>query len=144
MVFYDEMYGLNANAKPLDHCEAYQQWSQTYSPAAMASKREIVLSFAASRLPRYNVLDMKAEAAMALGQCAVLTPITGPAPHQLPQSDFHSVPADLPDWGKMPLGYVLQDRNQVLRIHQSLVSVALILAEAAFVGTQRQGGDAVL
>ena len=39
MVFYDEMYGLNTKEQPLDHCKAYQQWAQTYSPAAMASKR---------------------------------------------------------------------------------------------------------
>jgi uncharacterized circularly permuted ATP-grasp superfamily protein len=39
MVFYDEMYGLNDKTKPLEHYRAYQQWAQTYSPAAMASKR---------------------------------------------------------------------------------------------------------
>ena len=39
MVFYDEMYGLKSKEQPLDHCIAYQQWAQTYSPEAMASKR---------------------------------------------------------------------------------------------------------
>jgi uncharacterized circularly permuted ATP-grasp superfamily protein len=39
MVFYDEMYGLNAVKQPLDHYKAYQQWAQTYAPQAMASKR---------------------------------------------------------------------------------------------------------
>ncbi len=39
MVFYDEMYGLNNKQEPLDHCKAYQQWAQTYSSDAMASKR---------------------------------------------------------------------------------------------------------
>jgi uncharacterized circularly permuted ATP-grasp superfamily protein len=39
MVFYDEMYGLNAKSQPLEHYKAYQEWAQTYSPQAMASKR---------------------------------------------------------------------------------------------------------
>ena len=48
MVFYDEMYGLNAELKPsngvsskqpLDHYQAYQSWAKSYSPEAMASKR---------------------------------------------------------------------------------------------------------
>ena len=39
MVFYDEMYGLNTQEQPLEHCKAYQNWAQTYSSDAMASKR---------------------------------------------------------------------------------------------------------
>ena len=39
MVFYDEMYGLSAKEQPLKHYKAYQKWAQTYSPAAMVSKR---------------------------------------------------------------------------------------------------------
>ena len=39
MVFYDEMYGLNTQEQPLEHCKVYQNWAQTYSSDAMASKR---------------------------------------------------------------------------------------------------------
>lgn len=40
MVFYDEMYGLDAErTQPLEHYKAYQNWAKNYSPEAMASKR---------------------------------------------------------------------------------------------------------
>jgi uncharacterized circularly permuted ATP-grasp superfamily protein len=40
MVFYDEMYGLDAAHKqPLPHYGDYQRWAQGYSAQAMASKR---------------------------------------------------------------------------------------------------------
>ncbi len=40
MVFYDEMYGLDAKrTQPLEHYQAYQNWAKSYSPEAMASKR---------------------------------------------------------------------------------------------------------
>ncbi len=40
MVFYDEMYGLDAKrGQTLAHCNAYQRWAGGYSPAAMAGKR---------------------------------------------------------------------------------------------------------
>jgi uncharacterized circularly permuted ATP-grasp superfamily protein len=44
MVFYDEMYGLNAvpaqeKRQPLAHYQDYQRWAAGYSPDAMASKR---------------------------------------------------------------------------------------------------------
>ena len=40
MIFYDEMYGLDASRqRPLPHYGDYQRWAQGYSPKAMASKR---------------------------------------------------------------------------------------------------------
>jgi len=40
MIFYDEMYGLDAKrSKPLAHCVEYQRWAQSYTPEAMAVKR---------------------------------------------------------------------------------------------------------
>ena len=40
MIFYDEMYGLDAKrGQTLAHCNAYQRWAGGYSPAAMAGKR---------------------------------------------------------------------------------------------------------
>ena len=40
MVFFDEMYGLDAKrTQPLEHYQAYQNWAKSYSPEAMASKR---------------------------------------------------------------------------------------------------------
>ena len=40
MVFYDELYGLDATRRtPLAHCGAYQKWAATYSAESMASKR---------------------------------------------------------------------------------------------------------
>ena len=112
--------------------------------AAMASEREVALGITASMLPRYDVFDMEGEAAMALLQPAVLTTILSPAPHESSQSDFHSVRGNSPDGGKIPLRFVLQDRNHVLGIHQGFVLVALFLAELAFIGPLRQSSDTVL
>ncbi len=40
MVFFDEMYGLDAaRAAPLDHCAGYARWAKSYSPEAMQAKR---------------------------------------------------------------------------------------------------------
>lgn len=40
MVFYDEMYGMDAQRKqPLEHYQSYKSCSKGYSPEAMAGKR---------------------------------------------------------------------------------------------------------
>ena len=45
---------------------------------------------------------------------------------------------------KMPLGLELQNRNQILSVHDGFVLVAFVQTEPAFVGSLRQIGNAIL
>jgi len=111
----------------------------------MAGKCEIILSLTTAMLLGDNMLEMKRQAAVALVQPAILTLVLRAPPNQFPQSHFHNdLPAILADAGKLLLGLQLQNRNQILGIHQGFVLVPLIQAKLAVVGSLCQLGDASL
>jgi uncharacterized circularly permuted ATP-grasp superfamily protein len=131
MIFYDEMYGLNtkigtevhAKAQPLDHYKAYQQWAQTYSPEAMASKR--------------------AQADAAFRQVGITFAVYGDDAGTERLIPFDLIPRIIPakEWATLQKGLIQRVQALNMFIHdvyhkQSIVKAGVVPAEQIYLNEQ--------
>ena len=123
MVFYDEMFGINDKEQPLDHCKAYQQWAQTYSPAAMASKR--------------------AQADAAFRQVGITFAVHGDDAGTERLIPFDLIPRIIPakEWTMLEKGLIQRVQALNMFIHdvyhkQSIVKAGVVPAEQIYLNAQ--------
>jgi uncharacterized circularly permuted ATP-grasp superfamily protein len=123
MVFYDEMYGLNAKSQPLEHYKAYQQWAQTYTPQAMASKR--------------------AQADAAFRQVGITFAVYGDDAGTERLIPFDLVPRVIPskEWTTLQKGLIQRVQALNMFIHdvyhnQNIIKAGVVPAEQIFLNAQ--------
>jgi uncharacterized circularly permuted ATP-grasp superfamily protein len=123
MVFYDEMYGLNAVKQPLDHYKAYQQWAQTYAPQAMASKR--------------------AQADAAFRQVGITFAVYGDDAGTERLIPFDLVPRIIPskEWATLQKGLIQRVQALNMFIHdvyhkQNIIKAGIVPAEQIYLNAQ--------
>jgi uncharacterized circularly permuted ATP-grasp superfamily protein len=127
MVFYDEMYGLNTKERlkeqPLDHYKAYQQWAQTYSPQAMASKR--------------------AQADAAFRQVGITFAVYGDDAGTERLIPFDLIPRVIPakEWTTLQKGLIQRVQALNMFIHdvyhkQNIIKAGVVPAEQIFLNAQ--------
>jgi uncharacterized circularly permuted ATP-grasp superfamily protein len=124
MVFYDEMYGLDAKRnQPLDHCQAYQRWAQSYAPDAMASKR--------------------AQADAAFRQVGITFAVYGDDAGTERLIPFDLIPRIIPskEWATLQKGLIqrVQALNMFIRDvyhNQNIVKAGVVPAEQIYLNAQ--------
>ena len=132
MVFYDEMYGLNAATKtstdgasrqPLEHCQAYQRWAQSYTPEAMASKR--------------------AQADAAFRQVGITFAVYGDDAGTERLIPFDLIPRIIPsnEWATLQKGLIQRVQALNMFIHdvyhsQNIVKAGVVPAEQIYLNAQ--------
>ncbi|MEQ1536840.1 MAG: circularly permuted type 2 ATP-grasp protein [Burkholderiaceae bacterium] len=132
MVFYDEMYGLNAELKPsngvsskqpLDHYQAYQSWAKSYSPEAMASKR--------------------AQADAAFRQVGITFAVYGDDAGTERLIPFDLIPRVIPskEWETLQKGLIQRVQALNMFIHdvyhnQNIIKAGVVPAEQIFLNAQ--------
>ncbi len=124
MVFYDEMYGLDASLRsPLTHCEAYRRWAETYSAQAMASRR--------------------AQADAAFRQVGITFAVYGDDAGSERLIPFDLIPRIIPasEWSTLQRGLIQRVKALNLLIHdiyhgQRIVKAGVIPAEQVFLNAQ--------
>jgi uncharacterized circularly permuted ATP-grasp superfamily protein len=123
MVFYDEMYGLNTKSQPLDHYKAYQQWAQTYTPQAMASKR--------------------AQADAAFRQVGITFAVYGDDAGTERLIPFDLIPRVIPskEWTSLQKGLIQRVQALNMFIHdvyhkQNIIKAGVVPAEQIFLNAQ--------
>ncbi len=132
MVFYDEMYGLNAATKasidgasrqPLEHCKAYQRWAQGYTPEAMASKR--------------------AQADAAFRQVGITFAVYGDDAGTERLIPFDLIPRIIPskEWATLQKGLIQRVQALNMFIHdvyhnQNIVKAGVVPAEQIYLNAQ--------
>jgi hypothetical protein len=109
--------------------------------AAVACQREIAGIVGAAVLLRRDVLDMVLQAAMFLVQPAVLTPLPGPLPDEVPHRRIHLL---LNLRGQVQPGFELEDRDEIRRVDQRFVFGAFTIAQRALVGPLSERIDSLL
>jgi uncharacterized circularly permuted ATP-grasp superfamily protein len=132
MVFYDEMYGLNAELKtskdgsskqPLDHYQAYQSWAKSYSPEAMAGKR--------------------AQADAAFRQVGITFAVYGDDAGTERLIPFDLIPRVIPskEWSTLQKGLIQRVQALNMFIHdvyhnQNIIKAGVVPAEQIFLNAQ--------
>jgi uncharacterized circularly permuted ATP-grasp superfamily protein len=123
MVFYDEMYGLNANSQPLEHYKAYQNWSKSYSPEAMAGKR--------------------AQADAAFRQVGITFAVYGDDAGTERLIPFDLIPRVIPskEWTTLQKGLIQRVQALNMFIHdvyhkQNIIKAGVVPAEQIFLNAQ--------
>jgi uncharacterized circularly permuted ATP-grasp superfamily protein len=131
MVFYDEMYGLNASMdgsskkplEPLPHYQAYQSWAKSYSPEAMASKR--------------------AQADAAFRQVGITFAVYGDDAGTERLIPFDLIPRVIPskEWATLQKGLIQRVQALNMFIHdvyhkQNIIKAGVVPAEQIFLNAQ--------
>jgi uncharacterized circularly permuted ATP-grasp superfamily protein len=131
MVFYDEMYGLNASMdgsskqplEPLPHYQAYQSWAKSYSPEAMASKR--------------------AQADAAFRQVGITFAVYGDDAGTERLIPFDLIPRVIPskEWTTLQKGLIQRVQALNMFIHdvyhnQNIIKAGVVPAEQIFLNAQ--------
>ncbi len=124
MVFYDEMYGLDAQRKlPLDHYQAYQSWAKGYSPDAMAGKR--------------------AQADAAFRQVGITFAVYGDDAGTERLIPFDLIPRVIPskEWTTLQKGLIQRVQALNMFIHdvyhnQNIIKAGVVPAEQIFLNAQ--------
>jgi uncharacterized circularly permuted ATP-grasp superfamily protein len=124
MVFYDEMYGLDAQRKlPLDHYQAYQNWAKGYSPEAMAGKR--------------------AQADAAFRQVGITFAVYGDDAGTERLIPFDLIPRVIPskEWATLQKGLIQRVQALNMFIHdvyhnQNIIKAGVVPAEQIFLNAQ--------
>jgi uncharacterized circularly permuted ATP-grasp superfamily protein len=128
MVFYDEMYGLNASKdgsskQPLEHYQAYQSWAKSYSPEAMASKR--------------------AQADAAFRQVGITFAVYGDDAGTERLIPFDLIPRVIPskEWETLQKGLIQRVQALNMFIHdvyhnQNIIKAGVVPAEQIFLNAQ--------
>jgi uncharacterized circularly permuted ATP-grasp superfamily protein len=128
MVFYDEMYGLNApmngsSKQPLEHYQAYQSWAKSYSPEAMASKR--------------------AQADAAFRQVGITFAVYGDDAGTERLIPFDLIPRVIPskEWTTLQKGLIQRVQALNMFIHdvyhnQNIIKAGVVPAEQIFLNAQ--------
>jgi uncharacterized circularly permuted ATP-grasp superfamily protein len=124
MVFYDEMYGLDASRKqPLDHYQAYQNWAKGYSPEAMAGKR--------------------AQADAAFRQVGITFAVYGDDAGTERLIPFDLIPRVIPskEWTTLQKGLIQRVQALNMCIHdvyhnQNIIKAGVVPAEQIFLNAQ--------
>jgi uncharacterized circularly permuted ATP-grasp superfamily protein len=124
MVFYDEMYGLDASRKqPLDHYQAYQNWAKGYSPEAMAGKR--------------------AQADAAFRQVGITFAVYGDDAGTERLIPFDLIPRVIPskEWETLQKGLIQRVQALNMCIHdvyhnQNIIKAGVVPAEQIFLNAQ--------
>jgi uncharacterized circularly permuted ATP-grasp superfamily protein len=124
MVFYDEMYGLDAQRKlPLDHYQAYQSWAKGYSPEAMAGKR--------------------AQADAAFRQVGITFAVYGDDAGTERLIPFDLIPRVIPskEWTTLQKGLIQRVQALNMFIHdvyhnQNIIKAGVVPAEQIFLNAQ--------
>ncbi len=136
MVFYDELYGMDATrSKPLAHCEAYQKWAATYSAESMAHKR--------------------AQADAAFRQVGITFAVYGDDAGSERLIPFDLIPRIIPapEWSTLQRGLIQRVRALNLLIHdvyhdQKIVKAGVVPSEQIYLNAQyrpqMQGVDVAL
>ena len=128
MVFYDEMYGLEASKggsskQPLEHYQAYQSWSTSYSAEAMASKR--------------------AQADAAFRQVGITFAVYGDDAGTERLIPFDLIPRVIPskEWQTLQKGLIQRVQALNMFIHdvyhnQNIIKAGVVPAEQIFLNAQ--------
>jgi uncharacterized circularly permuted ATP-grasp superfamily protein len=124
MVFYDEMYGLDAQRKlPLDHYQAYQSWAKGYSAEAMAGKR--------------------AQADAAFRQVGITFAVYGDDAGTERLIPFDLIPRVIPskEWTTLQKGLIQRVQALNMFIHdvyhnQNIIKAGVVPAEQIFLNAQ--------
>ena len=128
MVFYDEMYGLNApmngsSKQPLEHYQAYQSWAKSYSTEAMASKR--------------------AQADAAFRQVGITFAVYGDDAGTERLIPFDLIPRVIPskEWTTLQKGLIQRVQALNMFIHdvyhnQNIIKAGVVPAEQIFLNAQ--------
>ena len=124
MVFYDEMYGLDSKRnQSLDHCQAYQRWSQGYTPEAMARKR--------------------AQADAAFRQVGITFAVYGDDAGTERLIPFDLIPRIIPskEWATLQKGLIQRVQALNMFIHdvyhnQNIVKAGVVPAEQIYLNAQ--------
>ena len=128
MVFYDEMYGLDASKdrsskQPLPHYQAYKSWAKSYSPEAMAGKR--------------------AQADAAFRQVGITFAVYGDDAGTERLIPFDLIPRVIPskEWATLQKGLIQRVQALNMFIHdvyhnQNIIKAGVVPAEQIFLNAQ--------
>jgi hypothetical protein len=107
----------------------------------VACQREVIRVLGAAVLLRHDVLYMMDQFGMFLAQPAIFATLASPPPDEVPRRRIHLL---LNLRVQIPLGFELEDRDEIRCVDQRLIFRALAIAKGALVGALSEGIDSFL
>ena len=109
--------------------------------AAVACQREVIRVLGAAVLLRHDVLYMMDQFGMFLAQPAIFATLASPPPDEVPRRRIHLL---LNLRVQIPLGFELEDRDEIRCVDQRLIFRAFAIAKRALVGAPSERIDSFL